>query len=478
MSTTKSEHNVAYVLYVCLVAAFGGLLLGFDSSVISGAIEPLSQHYQLTASEKGWAVSNVIIGCIIGCFTAGSLADKYGRKIALIITALLFAVSALGSAIATDFTVFVIFRMIGGLAIGTACVVSPVYIAEVAPKDMRGRASTMNLVCLVGGQLLVLISNYLIARGATDLWLADMGWRWMLGSELIPCVLFLLLIGFIPESPRWNVMKNRDESALKTLTRISNESHALELLKQIKESVRSTIQEENQPKEKVKFTKRTVIFLVIGVGLATFNQLTGINVIQYFGPTLLMNVTDSVQEAMFMSIFLVGLQFAGVIVGLQLIDTLGRRPLLLWGSVGTAICLLITFVTFFMGVKGFASVIGLLGFMFIFGITWAQVIWAVISEIFPNHLRAVGTGFSISAMWISSFVISQTFPMLNESSWLVDRFHGGFPLLVFAVGGAISWWFVKAYVPETKGIPLEEMEDLVLKHNASRKDHHAAKVVQ
>jgi len=461
MPAQASKHNFAYVMYICLVAALGGLLFGFDSSVISGAIEPLSEYYQLNPTSTGWAVSNVIIGCVVGCFSAGKVADKYGRKKTLIFTAILFMISAVGSALATDFTFFVIFRMIGGLGIGLASVISPVYIAEVAPKDIRGRAMTMNMICCVGGQVVVLITNYLIAKNATNEWLIDHGWRWMLGSESIPCLFFLIFVGLIPESPRWSAMMGNDDDALKTLTRISNTTHAKQILHEIKESIhQETLDTKNI--EKIRFTKKTIIFLIIGIGLAVFNQLTGINVIQYFGPSLLMNITDSVQEAMFMTIFLAGLQFAGVCVGMVLIDTLGRRILLLWGSIGSAVCLLATFVTFYLGIKGFTSVIGLFGFMFIFGITWAQVVWAVIGEIFPNRLRAVGMGFSIAAMWISNFIISQTFPIMNKSEWLTEKFNGGFPLLLFAVCCLISWWFVKVYVPETKGVPLEKMEELVL----------------
>ncbi|MCY9876907.1 sugar porter family MFS transporter [Vibrio natriegens] len=461
MFTQGTGHNITYVMYICLVAALGGLLLGFDSSVISGAIEPLSDYYQLTPASTGWAVSNVIIGCVVGCFSAGMIADKYGRKKTLIVTAILFTVSAAGSALATDFWVFVVFRMIGGLGIGIASVISSVYIAEVAPKDIRGRAMTMNSICCVGGQVVVLITNYLIAKGASYDWLVDQGWRWMLGSEFIPCLLFLIFVGMIPESPRWNAMVGNDEGALKALTKISNAEHAKKLLAEIKESIHHD-QKNHHTLEKVRFTKKNAIFLIIGIGLAVFNQLTGINVIQYFGPSLLMNVTDTMQEAMYMTIFLAALQFFGVCVGMVLIDTLGRKVLLLWGSIGSTVCLLATFLTFYFEVKGFTSVIGLFGFMFIFGVTWAQVVWAVIGEIFPNRLRAVGMGVSIATMWISNFVISQTFPMMNKSEWLNDKFHGGFPLLLFAVCCLVSWWFVKTYVPETKGVSLEKMEDLVL----------------
>lgn len=461
MPVSHQRHNIAYVMGICCVAALGGLLLGYDSSVISGAIEPLSHHYRLSPAETGWAVSNVIIGCVLGCLVAGHIADRYGRKKTLLMTALLFVASVIGTALAPNFEIFVLFRIIGGLGIGMASVVSPVYIAEVAPKDYRGRAMTMHMICCVGGQVLVLLTNYLIAKGATPEWLNDTGWRWMLGSAFVPCLLFFIFISFIPESPRWNVMAGHDDRALKTLTRISSAGHAQNVLREIKTSLQSELRPSHSH-ERLRFNKRNLVFLVIGVGLALFNQLTGINVIQYFGPSLLRNVTGSMEEAMFMTIWLAAMQFVGVMVGMALIDRVGRKILLSFGSWGAALCLIMTFISFYAGIKGIASVIGLFGFMLIFGATWAQVVWTVIGEIFPNRLRAAGMGFSISAMWIANFLVSQSFPIMNKNPWLMAHFGGGFPLLIFAVCCLISWWFVRKYLPETKGVSLEKMEQLVL----------------
>ena len=473
MSRTTPKHNMAYVMAICAVAALGGLLFGYDSSVISGAIEPISHHYQLSPAETGWAVSNVIIGCIIGCLAAGKLADRYGRKKMLIVTAILFVVSVAGTALAPDFTTFVVFRIIGGLGIGLASVISPIYIAEVAPKDYRGRAMTMHMICCVGGQVLVLATNYLIAKNADPEWLNAYGWRWMLGAAFVPCVLFFLFVGFIPESPRWNAMAGRHEQALHTLSRISTPEHARRVMAEIQDSLRDNA-DTPEKRKRVSFGRKSAIFLVIGVGLALFNQLTGINVIQYFGPTLLMNITHNMQEAMYMTIWLAVLQFIGVVAGMMLIDKMGRKSLLLIGSLGSALCLLVTFTTFYSGMTGWASVIGLFGFMFLFGGTWGQVVWTVIGEIFPTHLRGAGMGFSICAMWAGNFFVSQSFPMMNQNAWLNDHFHGAFPLLLFAVCSLASWWFVKALLPETKGVSLEKMEALVLQRFESHKQARKA----
>lgn len=463
MSTKEKEYNLAYVMAICTVAALGGLLQGYDTSVISGVIEPLNRHFSLTPSQNGWAVSSIVIGCVLGAWLAGKLADNYGRKKALTITVFFMLVSVAGMALATDFTMFIIFRILGGFGIGLASVVSPIYMTEVAPRDYRGRVVAMNMVFFVGGQVLVLIVNYLIAKGADETWLVTVGWRYMLGFGVIPCFLYLMFMAFIPESPRWNIMKNRDAEAMKTLTRISNPTHASNLFNEIKASFNTdsvTTSVKNVPSIK-GLTRNAKMFIIIASMIAVFNQFTGINVIQYFGPTLLMNVTSSMEEAMFMVTWLAALQFLGVLVGIVFVDRVGRRILLLIGSFGTFICLALTFLTFYFGIKGYASIIGLLGFMFIFGLTWSQIAWTVVGEILPNRLRAMGMGIAYASMWVSNFIISQVFPIINDNPWLREKFHGGFPLLLFSVSCLISWWFVKRYIPETKGVALEKVEELM-----------------
>lgn len=463
MSTKEKKYNLAYVMAICTVAALGGLLQGYDTSVISGVIEPLNRRFSLTPSQTGWAVSSIVIGCVLGAWLAGKLADNYGRKKALTITVFFMLVSVAGMALATDFTMFIIFRILGGFGIGLASVVSPIYMTEVAPRDYRGRVVAMNMVFFVGGQVLVLIVNYLIAKGADETWLVTVGWRYMLGFGVIPCFLYLMFMAFIPESPRWNIMKNRDAEAMKTLTRISNPTHASNLFNEIKASFNTdsvTTSVKNVPSIK-GLTRNAKMFIIIASMIAVFNQFTGINVIQYFGPTLLMNVTSSMEEAMFMVTWLAALQFLGVLVGIVFVDRVGRRILLLIGSFGTFICLALTFLTFYFGIKGYASIIGLLGFMFIFGLTWSQIAWTVVGEILPNRLRAMGMGIAYASMWVSNFIISQVFPIINDNPWLREKFHGGFPLLLFSVSCLISWWFVKRYIPETKGVALEKVEELM-----------------
>lgn len=465
MNSGETKHNILYVIAICTVAALGGLLQGYDTSVISGVIEPLTTHFKLTSSQTGWAVSSIVIGCVVGAYLAGKLADRYGRRMALTITVFFMLFSVAGMALATNFTIFIIFRILGGFGIGLASVVSPIYMTEVAPTKYRGRVVTMNMICFVGGQVLVLAVNYMIAKGAEHTWLVDTGWRYMLGFGLIPCAMFLIFVGFIPESPRWNVMKGRDQAALKTLARISNQQHAVRVLNEIKDSFE--VKQHKSPQlalEKTSSLSRNAkIFILIASLVAAFNQFTGINVIQYFGPTLLRNVTGSMEEAMYLVTWLAALQFLGVLAGMALVDRIGRKSLLLIGSFGTFACLIITFVIFYLGVKGYMSIIGLLGFMFIFGMTWSQIAWTVVGEILPNRIRAIGMGIAYASMWGANFIISQLFPVINDNPWLQEKFHNGFPLLLFSVSCLISFWFVQRYIPETKGVPLEKVEELITK---------------
>lgn len=453
------RYNMTYVMLCCGVAALGGFLLGYDTSVISGAIEPLSRHYQLSPAETGWAVSNVIVGCIIGCFTAGGLCDKLGRKYSLTITAFLFVFSVLGTAYATSFTMFVLFRMLGGFSIGLASVITPTYLAEMAPAIYRGRVGALNMFCCVGGQAIVQFVNYYIAKGSSAEWMELLGWRYILGVAVIPCLFFVVFIWFIPESPRWNIMKGRDKAALHTLTKISNAVHAEETLQSIKDSFIPT---SNNSANKIVWNKNTIIFLFLGAMLAICAMSTGINVVQYFGPSLLLNISANIEDAMFKSSWLAVAQFLGVVTGMYITDKVGRLKLVLWGALFAFISMLYTFIAFYYNFTGIWSVLGLFVFMYTFGTSWGQVVWTLISEIFPTYLRTFGTGVSISAMWGTNFVIASMFPILNKNEFLLEKFHGGFPILIFAGFALVSFYFAWRFIPETKGIPLEQIEAKVL----------------
>ncbi|OOF66206.1 sugar porter family MFS transporter [Rodentibacter caecimuris] len=460
MEKKVRKHNLGFITRICAVASLGGLLFGYDTSVISGAIDALKVFFQLSPTETGWAVSNVVLGCVIGSIFSGEIARRIGRKKTLIIAAILFTVSAIGSALADQFFWFIVYRMIGGLAVGIAAAISPMYIAEVAPKDYRGTASAMNNFALVCGQIVIFYVNYKIAQGMTETWLSDVGWRYMLGSEVIPCLLFCLVVGFIPESPRWDVMRNRDDLALITLSKISNPQHAKNLLAEIKESMMLNGQLQQQ---KIDFKRPGALFIIfIACALATFQQLSGVNVMMYYAPTVLKSITGDIESAMFQTIWIGIAQLIGIGIGAVLFDKLGRLPLMKTGAVGAALGLLITAYAMYTQNPGYLALFGMIFFMIFYAFSWGVGMWVLIGEIFPNHMRAQGLSIAVSFNWIFNFVVSQSFPMMNENPYLLEKFHGAFPMWLFAGCCIIGFFFLIRYVPETKGISLEKMEALLL----------------
>lgn len=323
------KHNLRLILFICAIASLSGVILGYDASVISGVIDPLTEHLNLTPWESGWAVSNVILGCIAGAWGVGFISDRIGRKSTLIVTAILFVLSAVGAALASSLTDFVIWRLIGGLAVGMASAITPLYIAEVSPKDWRGRMLGLQQMLMVGGQVAVYIVNYLIARGMPHQWIVSEGWRWMLASGVVPCALFLLLVPFMPESPRWLALNVKKDRALDVLTRLSNAQHAERLLQEILTSSQHDNARTSQ--RGILQDARARYILLVGCAIAILQQISGINILLYYAPSLLQNITGSTQSSLFHSIFLGLALLAGVAVCLSTIDRLGRTLLLRWG---------------------------------------------------------------------------------------------------------------------------------------------------
>ncbi|WP_447870103.1 sugar porter family MFS transporter [Serratia fonticola] len=456
----QRKHNTGYILRICGIAALGGILFGYDTAVISGAIEALKAYFDLSPAETGWAVSNVVIGCVVGAFGAGPLAGRYGRKKALVVAALLFTVSAVGAALATTFTWFVIYRIIGGLAVGLAATVSPMYMSEVSPKDMRGRALSMQQFAIVFGQIVIFYVNFKIASYASEAWLIEMGWRWMIGSEVIPCLLFTALVFVIPESPRWSVMVGRDDQALAMLTRVSNAEHAKSVLREIKESLR---QDEQHRKQKLNYGDVRVRFILfVGCMIAMLQQVTGVNVMMYYAPVVLKTVTENAQEALFQTIWIGVLQLVGSVIGAMLMDRLDRIPLMRWGTLGTIVGLLITSYALYTQATGYFALFGMLFFMVFYAMSWGVGAWVLVSEIFPNRMRSQGMSIAVGCMWLANFVVAQSFPMINDQPYLFSTFHGAFPMWVFAACCLFSYWFIARFIPETKGVSLERMEDVVM----------------
>lgn len=458
----QKKHNLKYVITVCSIASLAGLILGYDASVISGAIEPLTEYFDLTPIQSGWAVSSAIIGYILGAYFVGYMADRFGRKKTLLMANCLLMISAAGSALTDIFSLFIFFRVLGGVSIGMASTVTPLYIAEFSPKDFRGRMLGLQQLVMVAGQLIVYIVNFSIAKGMLHEWIVQYGWRLMLASALVPCAAFMIFGLFIPESPRWNIMKNNDEKAQQTLNKISGGEHAKHLFDEIKASF-----QQSSSKPKTRFfdviqSPKSRYIVLIGCTIAILQQLTGINILLYYAPSLLQNITGSNQESLFQTIFLGFALFIGVFIALKFIDKIGRVKLLRWGSIGCFLCLLISAGTFYMNVNGYFPIIILVIFVLIYAISWSLGAWLIISEIFPNRIRAISMGISFSAMYISNAIVAQSFPMMNKNQFLMEIFNGGFPLLICAISCLFGYWFIGRFLPETKGISLEKIEPVML----------------
>ncbi|WP_349618064.1 sugar porter family MFS transporter [Azotobacter salinestris] len=460
---TDGIHNLSLVLKICAIASLGGFILGYDASVISGAIEPLTEYFRLSPLESGWAVSNVILGCVLGAYGVGHLANRIGRKRTLIVAAILFLVSAVGSALATSFFWFVVYRMIGGLAVGMASTATPLYTAEISPKEYRGRMLGLQQLIMVGGQVIVYVVNFLIAYGMAEQWLVELGWRWMLGSEAVPCVVFLILVAFIPESPRWQVMMGRNAEALATLTKLSNAEHANHLLREITDSIAEEQAAERQAGTgQILQNPRMLYIVLIGCGIAILQQLFGINILMYYAPSLLQAMNVGSQDALLQTIFIGSANFVGIALAIRCVDRVGRVPLLRWGAFGCFVTMLIAAGAIWSGMQGLLPVVGLVAFVLVFGFSWSLGAWLLIAEMFPNRMRAVAMGMSFCAMYVANFLVAQAFPILNRSEYLLTQFNGAFPLLICAGFCLYGFHFIGRFLPETRGVALERIEPVML----------------
>ncbi|RDL22750.1 SP family xylose:H+ symportor-like MFS transporter [Serratia fonticola] len=318
----------------------------------------------------------------------------------------------------------------------------------------------MQQFAIVFGQIVIFYVNFKIASYASEAWLIEMGWRWMIGSEVIPCLLFTALVFVIPESPRWSVMVGRDDQALAMLTRVSNAEHAKSVLREIKESLR---QDEQHRKQKLNYGDVRVRFILfVGCMIAMLQQVTGVNVMMYYAPVVLKTVTENAQEALFQTIWIGVLQLVGSVIGAMLMDRLGRIPLMRWGTLGTIVGLLITSYALYTQATGYFALFGMLFFMVFYAMSWGVGAWVLVSEIFPNRMRSQGMSIAVGCMWLANFVVAQSFPMINDQPYLFSTFHGAFPMWVFAACCLFSYWFIARFIPETKGVSLERMEDVVM----------------
>lgn len=442
-----------YLVLVCVVAALGGLLFGYDTAVIAGAIGFLQEHFQLDAAQKGWAASSALLGCVLGVSFAGLFSDRLGRKRTLLLAAVLFLASAVGTSLPRTFTTFVWFRVLGGVGVGIASMASPMYIAEITPAASRGRMVSVNQFAIISGMLIVYFVNYLIARAASPAWNVATGWRWMFASGIAPAALFLVLLLLVPESPRWLVEQGRTGEAREVLTRTCGpDAAAAELA-----SIQSVAPEEPGRLADL-FGPGLRRALGVGVALAVLQQVTGINVFLYYAPEIFKQLGAGVDSALLQTIVVGAVNLLFTVAAIGLVDRWGRRPLMVAGSAGMGLCLVALGVAAQLHAVSSAMLVFVLGYIACFALSVGPVTWVILAEIFPTRVRGRALSVATFCLWTANFAVSQTFPMLDEHPGLVARFNHGFPFYVYAAFCAVLVVVVWRAVPETRGRTLEEIE--------------------
>ncbi|MEP7251486.1 MAG: sugar porter family MFS transporter [Ginsengibacter sp.] len=437
-----------YVYKATIVAAVGGLLFGYDTAVVAGAIGFIQKRYDLSSTMVGWVASCALIGCIVGAMFAGKLSDAIGRKKVLILSAILFAISSLGIAMPMSLNWFVFFRLIGGLGIGIASMLAPMYISEIAPAKIRGQLVSINQLGIVCGILLIYFVNATIAGWYDEAWNVSTGWRWMFGSGIFPSVIFLILLFFVPESPRWLAQKERWNDAELILAKINGSVKAKSELDEIKAALNI---EKSSFSDILKPGVRKA--LMIGILLCIFAQITGINAIMYYAPEIFKSTGDASGSALMQTVLVGVINVLFTLVAIKYVDKWGRRTLLLIGSSGMAVCLAIVGSAFYFGfAKGYLVLIAILGYIAFFAISLGPLAFVVISEIFSNRNRGAAMSVCIFFLWVSVYVVSQTFPML------LDSIGSAFTFWIYMLMAIVAFIFILKMIPETKGKSLEEIE--------------------
>jgi len=476
------KSNSSLVTGVTFVATLGGLLFGYDTAVISGAVSSIDanfidpQHLSETArsSLSGWTVSSALLGCIIGAIVAGWVSKAIGRKGGMLIAGALFLISAAGSAYPefglgpiggmgpTALTPFILYRILCGIGVGIASMLSPLYIAEIAPSQIRGRLVSFNQLSIVLGMLLVYFVNAWIAEQGSEAWIHSTGWRLMLLSEAVPAVLFMILLTFVPDTPRWYVMKGRLEDARSVLSRLVGDAEARTTLVEIQESL--TVSDNPAGVSLLAFGP---LVIVAGILLSAFQQFVGINAVLYYAPLMFKNLGASTDSAMWQTVIVGLANVLFTVVAILTVDRLGRKPLLIIGGLVMGVAMLTLGFQFKANAEGTGPLIAAILYIAGFALSWGPVTWVLLAEMFPNSIKNRAMAIAVAAQWIANLFVSWSFKVLIGNSALNALFNHGFPYWMYGVMSFLAAGFVYLYVPETKRRTLEEIQNLWTGHEAA-----------
>jgi len=462
----SEKGKIGTVIFYSVVAALGGFLFGFDSGVINGTVDALQRAFDSDAVGTGFNVASMLLGCAAGAFFAGTLADKYGRKPVMIITAAAFIFSAWGSGVAGSSAVFVFFRITGGLAVGAASILAPAYISEIAPPKIRGSLTTLQQLMIVVGLFAAFLSNYMIAGAAggasAALWGGFSAWQWMFWVEIIPASIFFICLFFIPESPRYLVASGRIDEAKAVLNSVADPAETDSKIADIE----STIDKNSRPKLSdivSKYTGKIHPIVWVGFGLAVLQQFTGINVVFYYGATLWQAAGFTEENALLQNVISGSVNVFFTFVAIALVDRVGRKPLLMIGALGQAAMLGVLALIFgtatiaeggnlqLEGNMGLYALLAANGYIAFFAFSWGPVMWVMLGEMFPNRFRGSALAFCGLSQWLANFGITMTFPIFLANIGL------GFSYGIYAFFGFVAFFFVKKFVKETKGRTLEDI---------------------
>lgn len=514
----NKKKNSFYLPGITIVATLGGLLFGYDTAVISGTVgslrtffvDPLGLPLDQANAFEGFIVSSALIGCVIGASIAGFVSQHFGRKPSLMFAATLFLFSAIGSAWPEIFigmpgsgnhefgNLFVMYRVIGGIGVGIASMVSPMYIAEISPYKKRGALVSWNQFAIIFGMLLVYFVNYSIALKGDSTWLNSIGWRWMFASEIIPASLFLILLLSVPETPRWLVMNYRSDKAIIVLTKLVGQKEATIEMKEIRDSFDMDIKQTLRPYYiflitwislfivsliSLKYLGNTNAFeisligsfvvalippiksfglkiILVGVLLSAFQQFVGINVVLYYAPEIFKSMGSRTDTALLQTIIVGIINLSFTVLAILTVDKLGRKPLLIIGALVMAISMGGLGTGFASGWPGVIKLFFMLFYTAGFAMSWGPVCWVMLAEVFPNSVRSTVMSIAVAAQWVSNFLVSWTFPMMNKNEYLINNFSQGFSYWIYGIMGIVAAIFIWKLVPETKGKTLEKMNNL------------------